>query len=220
MFAVQLLSAEIFPLKPCDSGESAGLFFDDWKVNWLPVVEGGKVLGVLGNKSANGHEDLRAEQMMQKDLSLYTVPEHFHAFELLERMHKSGFDTLAVLTAEEQYRGMVSAREIHQQLFEHAAMQQEGSLLVLEIPAIHYSLAELSRIIEGNETKVLHLYIEPVKDQENTLRVSLKLNRTYLNHVMASLERFGYRILYSNSPADPNRSVDERYQWLMKYLNT
>lgn len=219
MFAVQILSGEIFPLKPCDTGESVALFFSDWQVRSLPVVEGGKIIGFVREKDLLGREELKTSQIMNPEIQNYCVPDHTHLFDIWAKMQRSGLDTLAVCGPENQFLGALVAREINQVAFENSALMQEGSTLVLELAAVQYSLAEISRIIEGNDTRILHVLIESLKDEANTIRVSLKLNQVYLNHVMASLERFGYRILYTNSPADPNRTMDDRYNWLIKYLN-
>jgi hypothetical protein len=135
-------------------------------------------------------------------------------------MHQYQFETLAVQNSDEQFLGLISLKDIGIQSFAHSTLLQEGSTLVLNVQAIQYSLAEISRICESNDAKILYLFVQPLMDADNTLQVSLKMNKVYLNHVIASLERFGYQIIHTNSPLDPNQSLDDRYNWLVKYLNT
>jgi acetoin utilization protein AcuB len=220
MFAIQFISGEVFPLKKSDSIESALMFMEDWKVKELPIVEGGLVIGYVNEKMLNNRVEERVELCMDVMAEPYMVQEHTHVFDVWLRMNQHQFDTLAVVNSSNQFVGLISAKDISLQSFAHSALLQEGSTLVIEVQAIQYSLAEISRICESNDAKIIHLMIETMKDEVNTLHVSMKLNKVYLNHVIASLERFGYRILHTNSPLDPNHSLDDRYAWLVKYLNT
>jgi acetoin utilization protein AcuB len=220
MFAIQYISNEIFPLKKSDSCESALMFLSDWKLKELPVVEGGKVLGFVSEKVLLNAEVEKVEQCMDLNTTPYIIHEHIHVFDILAKMDQYQFGSMAVVNSEEQFLGIISSKDIQTQTFSHSALNQEGSLLVLEVKAINYSLAEISRICESNDAKIIHLMIETLKDESNNIHVSIKLNKLYLNHVIASLERFGYQTIYTNSPLDPNHALDDRYQWLVKYLNT
>ncbi len=220
MFAIQFISNETFPLKKSDSAESALLFMNDWKVNELPVVEGGKVLGFVRESLLLDKEDKKVEFFMDINAEIYCISEHMHVFEIINRMQQYQLNSLAVMSADKVFLGIICAKDISAKTYENSSLTQLGSILVLEVPAIHYSLAEISRICESNDAKIIHLMIESLKDENNTLHVSLKLNKEYLNFVMASLERYGYKIIFTNSPFDPNQSFDDRYNWLIKYLNS
>ena len=47
MFAYQLISNEIFALKPSDSAANALIFMEDWQVKDLPIVQNLKVIGIV-----------------------------------------------------------------------------------------------------------------------------------------------------------------------------
>lgn len=220
MFALQFISNEVFPLKKSDTAESALMFLSDWMLRELPVVEGGKVIGYVNEKMLLEREQERVELCMNTQTELLKVHEHTHLFDVYAALDKGGLSSLVVLNSDEQFVGILHGKDILNLAFSHSALNQEGSIVVLEVTAIQYSLAEISRICESNDAKIIHLLIETMKDEENTLHVSLKLNRLYLTHVIASLERFGYKVVYTNSPLDPNHSLDDRFNWLVKYLNT
>jgi len=220
MFAVQFISNEVFPLKKSDSAETALLFMNDWMVKELPIVESGKVLGFVRESVLQDKENKKVDAIMDINIDAYCVSEHLHVFEILGRMQQYQLNSLAVLNAEKGFMGIICAKDILVRTNENSSLNQMGSILVLEILAIQYSLAEIARICESNDAKIIHLMIESLKDENNTLHVSLKFNREYLNFVMSSLERYGYKIIYSNSPVDPNQSLDDRYNWLIKYLNS
>lgn len=220
MFAQQFISNEIFPLKKSDSVESALLFMSDWMVRELPVVEGGKVIGYVSEKILLEQDEGKIENCMNIQTADILILPQAHLFDIQAKLSKFQFSSLVVENKEGQFVGIISAKDIQALSYSHSALEQEGSVLVIEVTAIQYSLAEISRICESNDAKIIHVMIETLKDEQNTLHVSLKLNRQYLTHVISSLERFSYKIIYTNSPLDPNHTLDDRYLWLVKYLNT
>jgi len=220
MFANQFISNEIFPLKKSDSVASAEVFMQDCMVKELPIVESGKILGMVNEAILQNTEQTRVEDCMNLQIDTYTIHEFAHYFELWQRFELTKFDSLVLINSEQQFKGIVAAKDILKHSYGKLALAQEGSFLIIEVSAIQYSLAEIARICESNDAKILHLMVEPKGNDNNALHVSIKLNKLYLNHVMASLDRFGYHVIHTNSPLDPNHSLDDRYNWLLKYLNT
>ncbi|MBC7384002.1 MAG: CBS domain-containing protein [Bacteroidia bacterium] len=220
MFAKQFISSEIFPLKKSDQAESALMFMGDWMVKQLPVVDNLRVLGFVSEKSLMENSDKKVEELLQTDVNHYCIQEHIHVFEIWFILYQYNLTSLAVINTDGQYVGVIAAQDIALQTFSGSSLMQEGSIIVLEMEAIQYSLAEISRICESNEAKIIHLMVITLKDTGNTLHVSIKLNKQFLTHVIASLERFGYKVIFTNSFLDSNQSFDDRYQWLVKYLNT
>lgn len=220
MFALQFISGELFPLKRSDTAEAALMFMSDWKVKELPVVEGGRVLGFVTEKMLLSDPEMRVDQLMQTESAAYIAHVHTHLFELQEKLANHHFSTLTLEDEQNVFAGIINSSDILNQTTLHSALVQEGSVLVLEMPAIQYSLADISRICESNDTKIIQLVLERMTDEANSVRVSMKLNRKFLSLVIASLERFGYAVIYTNSPTESHQTLEDRFRWLVKYLNT
>jgi len=219
MFAIQFVSQELFPLKRSDSAENALLFMEDWQVKELPIVEAGFIVGMVTYLQAQANEGQRVDEFMQA-ATLFTAASHLHIWDVWKIMVANKFSTLCLQTNEGVFAGQIQIKDLAQQSFSHSALMQDGAILVLEVEPIQYSLAEIARICEANESKIIQLMIEPLKNEKNLLHVSIKLNTSYPSHTIASLERFGYHVLFSSGEIDPNHSLDDRYRWLVKYLNT
>jgi len=86
--------------------------------------------------------------------------------------------------------------------------------------ARNYSLAEIARITEVNNAKILYLHVNPLADAENNIQVSLKYNITDLKYIIATFERFNYQVIFSSQQTDEDDASSKRYDWLIKYLNT
>ncbi len=219
MFAIQFVSQELFPLKRSDASENAMLFMEDWQVKELPVVEAGKIIGMITYNQAFENPGKRVDEFMQLP-DAYLVNTNLHIWEVWSKFQSLGLTTVCLQQEDGMFAGQIHLKDISIQSFAHSALMQEGAILVLEVEAIQYSLAEIARICEANQAKIIHLMIEPIKSEANLLQISIKLNTSYPAYVIASLERFSYKVTFSSGFADPNHSFDDRYKWLVKYLNT
>jgi hypothetical protein len=79
-------------------------------------------------------------------------------------------------------------------------------------------LAEIARIVESENTKILSCFISTPHGLEN-LELTLKLNRQDLKHVIATLTRFGYDVKSSYFESDYLDTLQDRYDGLMRYLD-
>ncbi|WP_286833125.1 hypothetical protein [Proteiniphilum sp. UBA5280] len=73
--------------------------------------------------------------------------------------------------------------------------ETENSLIILEIPLKDYTLTEIARIVESNNTHVMALYVMPVSGGA-VLLVSLKLDVDDVTILLRSFERFNYNVVY------------------------
>jgi CBS domain-containing protein len=219
MFAEELLSNDIFPLKKTDSCESALVFMSDWKVFHLPVVDNGKLLGYVSYDDINNQSGkTKVEKIIQPLVQLYANKGQ-HFFEIMKLMADTSFTVIAISDEEAEYKGVVSVKEIVQ-VYKSSSLTQPGGIIVLEMTPQDYSLAELSRIVEYNDAKILNVFVNTLPGNFSKVLVSLKLNRPELNTIVQTLERYQYRIHSVHQSMDQSSDFSTRYEWLIKYLNT
>jgi CBS-domain-containing membrane protein len=82
MFAQQLLSNEVFPLKKSDTSEAALHFMQDWNVRNLPVIENGKLLGYVDENSLSD-DNKKIETFLSTQEPIRLKPDT-HLFEILK----------------------------------------------------------------------------------------------------------------------------------------
>ena len=82
-----------------------------------------------------------------------------------------------------------------------------------------YSLAEISRIIETENTKVLSSFITDDPLDDNKIKLTLKLDQPELRHVKATLERFGYKIIDHYQEESGVSSEEDRIGNLLRFLD-
>lgn len=217
MFAKQLLSNEVFPLKKSDTSEAALHFMQDWNVRNLPVIENGKLLGYVYEKSLSD-DDKKIETFLSTQEPIRIRPDT-HLFEILKVMNDNLLSTVALVDNDENFIGCIAMDELLKHSFVNSGLSQTGGIIVLEMNARNYSLAEIARISEVNGLKILHSQIESLSDINNTILVSLKFNSLDLQYTIATFKRFNYLIYYSTY-SEIDESQENRINWLLKYINT
>jgi hypothetical protein len=94
-----------------------------------------------------------------------------------------------------------------------------GSILVLSMDLVDYSLAEIARLVEENNAKIISSTLVQDPLDGSKIRLTIKINQSDLGRIVATLERFGFRIIgrYQETRfTDPEK---ERFDLLMRYLN-
>jgi hypothetical protein len=99
------------------------------------------------------------------------------------------------------------------------SIQSQGSVLVLSLYMTDYSLSEISRIVETENTKVLSSFITSDPLDDTKIKLTLKLDKPELRHIKATLERFGYKILDHYQEESGISSEEDRIGNLLRFLD-
>jgi predicted transcriptional regulator len=191
---------------------------EDWLVKDLPVVQNGKLIGTVNEKVLFDNEDEKVANVLNSNPAFCFENTHF--YDLLKLLFIGNISSISVLDKEQNFKGIIAAKDLAKQLFEHSTLAQDGGIIVLQMNARNYSLAEIARITEVNNAKILYLHVNPLADAENNIQVSLKYNITDLKYIIATFERFNYQVIFCSQQMDEDDASSKRYDWLIKYLNT
>ena len=80
-----------------------------------------------------------------------------------------------------------------------------------------YSLSEISRLVETNDAHIINVYITSSK-RTKELHVTIKVNTSELEAIIATFNRFEYEVRASYQETDHIDVMKERYDSLMNYL--
>ena len=81
-----------------------------------------------------------------------------------------------------------------------------------------YSTNELSRIIEGEGSKVLGLWLH--KDDDSArIKVTVKINTSNVERIINGFDRFGYDVIATFGVDDYKDNINRKFQSLMKYID-
>jgi acetoin utilization protein AcuB len=219
MIARDFITDEIPPLKTTDNGLKALGWMDEFKVSHLPVVNNTELLGLISDSEILDMNNAADELGNNKQpLIRPHVLEHQHVYEVLKLISTLNLTVLPVLNSEQHYIGVITLQGLMQQFSKLAAIQEPGGIVVLELNTNDYSLTQIAQIIEGNDAKVLSLYITPHPDSTK-MEVTLKINKQDLSPILQTFYRYNYTVKASFHQSEFFEDMKNRFDSFMNYIN-
>lgn len=220
MIADDLINHMIPPLKGTDDAHKAIVWMEEFRCTFLPVVEAGQLLGFISEEIILEANDIDKEV---KNFSLVGkaswVKRDTHFYDILRVASDNKVQMVAVLDDEGLYAGVITIQDTLASFAQTSAIQMPGSVLVLSMNHADYSLSNISRLIEENNAKILSSLVKEDPIESTRMRLILKVNILDLSRTVATLERFGYRVIgrYQETRTEPESK--ERLDMLFRYLN-
>lgn len=223
MLAATLINPMIPILKLTDTVGTALDWMDEFRTRQLVVADSGLYKGIVSEDILFDISDTTQplSRIIIQHEDVFAIEDN-HPYELLRLVTQFSLDVVPVVNENKNVTGTILVRDLVERFVSELGIQEKGAVLVLKIAERDYSLSEISRLIESNGTKVLSSYYSSSESLHPTdaSLLTLKLNRTNINPIIATLERFGYDIEEAHAN-DPIESVDqERLDMLLRYLAT
>jgi hypothetical protein len=115
-----------------------------------------------------------------------------------------------------RYHGLIRRHDIFDKFAQMLSTQQSGAIVALEVDPRDYALANLVRLIEQNEGKVLAVASEEPDSSTGKIRVTLKLNVKDTSRIRHVLEHNGYHVVASFGEAEGE--IEELVEEFVRYL--
>ena len=219
MIAIEIINQMIPPLKMTDPASKAIKWMEELRTNQLPVLKDGYYKGLISENI------ILEENNLDKSIGEFTLEGencfvyfHQHIYDVIKIASDNHAKIIAVLDEDNQYHGVINIEDTIAAFAQTAAVQSAGGIIVLSLNQIDYSLAEVSRLIEAENAKILSTWITDDVLDPNKIKLTIKTNKTDLSHITATLERFGYKIIARFHETKHTATDQERLDMLMKYL--
>ncbi len=220
MLAEELINQMIPPLKMNDSSQTALNWMEVFHLTQLAVVDERMYKGIIDEDSIleknNPNLPISDYRLSYPDIAIKGGAHYYDVINLATQNH---LQLIPVIGNTNEYLGVISVNETSAAIAQMFASQGPGGILVLAMKEIDYSLAQISRLIEANDTKILSVFVTDDSKESDYLKVTLKLNRIDLTRVIATLERYDYRIIAQFQETDVENIDKDRLDMLFKYLN-
>ena len=169
-----------------------------------------ELLEETGNKKINAFTLVKTDAF---------VHEGQHILEVFRLMNIHETSIIGVLNSSNEYIGCVSHGDVVTYLSTLGYIKAPGGIIVLSVDQNQYSLAEISRIVESNDMKILGSYVTDNPENGFETFVTIKINKTDLTRLIASFERYSYKIVADFHESAFQSYDAERLELLFKYLN-
>ena len=219
MIAGDFIQSEIPMLHLSDHVSTALNFFDDYKLNQIPVLGPEGFLGLIDeevvlNAPLNYHlEDLK------KHLSKQRITDEQNLFDALSFFRNGKLCILPVVDKNNKYLGCIHERDLLQKVCEWLKVAEPGGILHIEVSMRDYSLAQIAQIVEGNGAKILNSLCLPHSSNTKMIEVLIKINQEELSGIIQTFERYEYQIIASFHKNIYKKGLDDRFDSFIRYLN-
>jgi hypothetical protein len=143
---------------------------------------------------------------------------NLHILSILNHLKSLDLSLMAVLDEHGIYQGFLKTRDLVTALSKSLSIRSHGSIVVLKVKPMDYSLSDISRIVEYNDARILGFFIFE-NEESGELEIHMKLNTSSLKHILATLERYDYTIHQYFDREDHADDNDHRYENLMKIID-
>jgi CBS domain-containing protein len=220
MIATDFISDSITYAKSEYTGERVLTLMNIFQVKHLPVID--KDLHLLGLISDDDILIRSYDESIESygiDYKQVLVQPDQHIYDIIHLLSKNDISLVPVVE-DKRYVGSIRKQDVISFLGKSFSFSKPGSIVELLIQYRNYSLAEISRIIEAENAKILSVFIAESDPDNNRLKVILKIDKEDIGTIVAAFERFEYEV---NASYTENNEYDdflkERYDSLMRYLN-
>lgn len=220
MIAQELVNNLIPPLKRHENAEKAIIWMEELKTNELPVVDDDLFQGLITEEDVfeNGNLDTPLSEFILLGQDCF-VRESQHVYDVIRMAYNHDVSLVAVINDKGQYVGIIDTNDIISSLAQTEFIQAPGAVLELAVNNMDYTLSEIARLVETENAKILSSYVTRELDQPDQLRITLKVNKEEVSHIVATLERFGYKVRNKYKETRDKNNDQERLDHLFRYLD-
>jgi len=218
MIARELLSHLIHPLRTSDTGEQALTYLQVYHLKHLPIVNNEQLLGTISEEDITTSPLDEPIGSFSLGLNKAFVRDTDHMFEIMNVMAENKLSVIPVVDQKDNYLGLITLEDLIQFYARSYSFSEPGGIIVIELQKADYSLAEISRIIESEGSLVLSSFLTHDEGTKK-MYVTIKTNQKEIQHLQATLERFGYTIKATFSEEGYFESLQDHYDAFLHYLN-
>jgi len=220
MLASDYISQEIPVLKFSDPCSKVLQWMDEYRVLHMPVFNGSEYQGLVSEADLLSCEQDNAElRIFENKLLKVAIMGERPIYDVIKLMDDFKLSVIPVMDDNGRMQGVISYKEVITAMVSAFNLNASGGVFVLEMNYVDYALSEISRIVESNDARVLSSHISFHKDS-NKIDVSIKVNTESLTSIIQTLERYDYHIKATFHKGSDDDALQNRYEELMRYLNT
>lgn len=188
----------------------------DLNYTHIPMGKDGVYLGCFSVNDINTFEADKTLGEHQYALEGFFVRNTVYWLETLDIFARNQTNILPVLSLDNKYLGYLELADIINHFNKTPFLSEPGGIIVFEKGSKDYSFSEIGQIIESHNAVLFGLFISGKTD--GLTQITAKLSSTGLNEILQTLRRYGYTVLSEHQEDSFKKSMDDRSEYLDKYL--
>jgi CBS domain-containing protein len=218
MLTGELHSQTIPYLHLNDKVEDALQLMNDNQVAHLPVVEDGKLLGVLSEDNLLEADNEEATLNQLQPLFVQAAVKNTeHFLKALQIAGDNNLSLVPVIDEENQIQGVIAYGDLLRHAADFMSLHEPGGLIVLEVDTNQYSFNEISKLVETNDAQITQLNTSN-NAETGKMQVTIRINKPEISDVVATFQRYEYNVKYYLGEELYTNELRDNYDNLMNYL--
>ena len=220
MLTAALINYNIPRLMLQDSIAKALQLTNDYRLTHLPVVADDVFLGLISEEDLLDAEDNKlAIETLQGSFVIAAVKDNVHFLNAVNISIQNDSTIVPVINAgSDHFVGVITVSDLLVALGNFSGANEIGGIIVLELERSQFAISEISRIVESNDSHILHLN-STQNLQTGMLTVTLHTNKREIAAIVATFERYDYDVVYYFGNENFGNEINTNYQHLMNYLD-
>lgn len=221
MLAKELLNRDFTPLEPSSPISLALAKMDAWQTSSLPVVEpltSSNIGHILFEDVADQLDESKLVSELNIRAPFYTY-ENQHIFEVARQMLQYEVRIVPVVDQNEQYIGVIEKKRVLEALSKMLNLTNEGSVISVQMARADFTLSEMVHLIETEGARILGLTVNPSKETDLNLQISIKVSTEETSAITSSLRRHGYTAITTNKTDMMQLDLSSKADELIRYLD-
>ncbi|MBS1645898.1 MAG: CBS domain-containing protein [Bacteroidetes bacterium] len=220
MLIDSLITQDVPVLKDTDTVEQALRYMEDFKITHLPILHHKKLVGLAAENELLDVLDTK-KRISDTSIAFLKPVLHLgqHAFDALRMMSNLHLSLIPVTDEKGIYLGSITQKSVVEKLANLSGVMEQGGIIELEINKNDYSLTQIAGIVEGNDAKIISLYVTSLPDDSSKIEVTIKINREDLSRILQTFSRYNYTVKASYHQAEYEDDLKHRFNAFIKYLD-
>jgi acetoin utilization protein AcuB len=220
MLVQELIDISIKTLDPKQTVQDALDSIQDQLLQNVLVREENQLLGILSeDQLLDADPENVLEKLLQNLPPVVSIQYNSSEIEAFRLMSEHKLELLPVVDEEKNYLGSISMRKA----FFHLAVRLNPSsargIIVLKVHHLNYQLSQIAQITESGDARIFSVQVQDAQDNKSLL-VTILTDKEDLDGVIQTFRRYEYDVVATFYQSIDKYRLQERYNSLMRYLNT
>lgn len=211
------LNNDFRPIESSELVASVKDFFAEEPFTHFPIVENGIYIGSISAEDAETFEDEKNLTHYRYALEGFFARTNMIWLDVLELFALNETNVIPVLDLNNKYVGYYEMADIVRLFNETPFLKEQGGIIVVEKGVTDYSIGQITQIVESNNGKILGLFISG--STSDSVQVTIKIAIGGMNEIIQTFRRYEYEIISEHQEDTYLKNLQERSDYLDKYLN-
>jgi Mg/Co/Ni transporter MgtE len=208
---------DIKPLNVNDNIKDAQLLFNQLTYSHIPIKKDDIYIGCISETDAHCFDSNKPLSEFLYTFEGFYVRANTPWLDVLGAFAQNNSNIMPILDEKNTYLGYFELNDIISLFNETPFFAESGGVLIIEKGLNDYSFSEVSQIVESNNAKLLGAFIS--KTENDVVQITIKIGSSGLNDIIQTFRRYSYNIVSGHEEDIFIKNLQERSDYLKRYLN-